>query len=233
MRLHQLHPGEVMIFLDFFKTVASYVQGGGFFTYCVLFVFASGLAISIERFLKLGYKYHVDGASFMNELQRHILTNDISTAINICSGTQALLPLVLKNGLKRASSDLDEIQGALDATALGVIPKATERLNRLPVLANISTLCGLLGTIQGLIHTFEALSMSDPEHKAKILSAGIAEAMNTTFLGLISAILILVMHSFLAEKSEKIINEIDEYSVKLLDLLRIRSKKIPNNEMRA
>ena len=48
--------------------------------------------------------------------------------------------------------------------------------------------------------------------------------MNTTFLGLITAISIMVLHAFLTSKSDKIINEIDEFSVKLLDLLGTKEK---------
>src|SRR5690606_23148052 len=94
--------------------------------------------------------------------------------------------------------------------------------NRLPYLslaANLSTLFGLLGTIQGLIQSFSAVSAADPAQKAEVLAKGIAVAMNTTALGLFSAITITMMHAFLVAKSEKIINEVDEFSVKLIDLL--------------
>ncbi|MFN8369343.1 MAG: MotA/TolQ/ExbB proton channel family protein [Bacteriovoracaceae bacterium] len=207
---------------QFGQTIAEYVVGGGVFTYCVVIIFFTGVAITIERFKKLSFNYGVDGASFMNELQRYILSNDIAGAIRVCSGSNALLPKVLKNGLKRAGGSDEDIQGALDATALEVIPKVEKYMNRLPILANVSTLCGLLGTIQGLTHTFGALALADPEQKAKILSAGLAESMHTTFLGILTAIIILLMHAFLTGKSEKIISEIDEYSVKMLDMLRIR-----------
>ena len=54
-----------------------------------------GVAICLERLAKLK-KADVDGASFMNEIQRHILSNDIQGAIRICSGSMAALPRVLK-----------------------------------------------------------------------------------------------------------------------------------------
>ena len=49
--------------------------------------------------------------------------------------------------------------------------------------------------------------------------------MNTTFLGLLAAISIMMIHTFLSSKSDKIINEIDEFSVKLLDLLGTKNDK--------
>jgi biopolymer transport protein ExbB len=198
--------------------VTEFMLKGGIFMWVILFVWAIGLAICIERYLRLK-KLDVDGASFMNELQRYILSNDIQGAIRVCSGSIAALPKVLKSGLKRAGQAENQMQNAIDATALEVIPKIELRLNYLALIANISTLFGLLGTIQGLIQSFTALEQADPAQKAQVLANGISVAMNTTFLGLLAAISILIIHALLQSKSEKIVGEIDEFSVKLIDLL--------------
>lgn len=207
------------------NSIALFMQSGGVFMWVIAILWAIGLAISLERFIKLAFKLDVDGPSFMNELQRYILSNDIQGAIRVCSGSVAVLPKVLKSGLKRASQNTEQIQNAIDATALEVIPKVELRLNYLQTIANISTLFGLLGTIQGLIESFSAVAAADPTQKAEILASGISKAMNTTFLGLLAAITITMLHSFLASKSEKIISEIDEFSVKLLDLLGTKKEK--------
>lgn len=205
--------------LDFINQLASFIQSGGVFMYVILAVWGFGCAVAIERYRKLSKKFDVDGASFMNEIQRYVLSNDIQGAIRVCSGTDAALPKVLKSGLKRANQGSDQIQNALDATALEVIPKVERRLSYLQLVANISTLFGLLGTIQGLIQSFSAVAIAEPSQKAELLAVGISKAMNTTALGLMAAISIMIIHTFLVSKSEKIINEIDEFSVKLLDLL--------------
>lgn len=210
--------------MEYLNQFTTFIQGGGVFMYIILIVWGVGLAIALERFSKLSKRYDVDGSSFMNEIQRYVLSNDIQGAIRVCSGTLAALPRVLKSGLKRANQGVNQIQNALDATALEVVPKVELRLNYLQLVANISTLLGLLGTIQGLILTFSAVADVDPAQKAELLAAGISKAMNTTALGLLSAITIMVIHAFLSSKSEKIINEIDEFSVKLLDLLGTKEK---------
>jgi biopolymer transport protein ExbB/TolQ len=199
--------------------IASFLQGGGIFMGVILAGWAIGIAIAIERYRKLSRGYDVDGPSFMNEIQRYVLSNDIQGAIRVCSGSTAALPKVLKNGLKRANQGTEQIQNALDATALEVVPKIEVRLNYLQLIANVSTLFGLLGTIQGLIQSFSAVASADPAQKAELLALGISKAMNTTALGLLAAISIMIIHSILTTKADKIINEIDEFSVKLLDLL--------------
>ncbi|MFT6631680.1 MAG: biopolymer transport protein ExbB/TolQ [Bacteriovoracaceae bacterium] len=205
--------------LTMVNQIAGFIQSGGVFMGVILVVWGIGIAIAIERFRKLSRGFDVDGPSFMNEIQRYVLSNDIQGAIRVCSGTAAALPKVLKNGLKRANQGTEQIQNALDATALEVVPKVELRLNYLQLIANILTLFGLLGTIQGLMNSFAALDSIDPAQKSEFLAKGISTAMNTTFLGLITAISIMVIHALLTSKSDKIINEIDEFSVKLLDLL--------------
>jgi biopolymer transport protein ExbB/TolQ len=208
--------GEVMEYIQWF---IRFIVEGGFFMYVILAVWAFATAVAFERFKKLSYTYDVDGPSFMNELQRYILSNDIQGAIRVCSGSNAALPKVLKSGLKRANQSPEQVQNAIDATALEVIPKIEMRLGYLALAANLSTLFGLLGTIQGLIMSFAAVAAADPTQKSEVLARGIAVAMNTTALGLGAAITIMMIHAFLQAKSEKIISEIDEFSVKLQDLL--------------
>ncbi len=208
-----------------FHFVVNFMVEGGVFMWIILFVWSFGIAIAIEKFIKLSFTFDVDGSSFMNELQRYILSNDIQGAIRVCSGSKAALAKVLKSGLKRANLSLTQVQNALDATALEVIPKIETRLNYMQLVSNLSTLFGLLGTIQGLIQSFSAISAADPEQKAQILATGIAVAMNTTFLGLIAAISIMIIHAFLIAKAEKITSEIDEYAVKLVDLLGTKNEK--------
>lgn len=205
--------------ISFLNQLADFIQGGGVFMFIILGVWGFGLAIAFERFRKLSKTFDVDGPSFMNEIQRYVLSNDIQGAIRVCSGSLAALPRVLKSGLKRANQGSEQIQNALDATALEVVPKVELRLGYLQLIANISTLFGLLGTIQGLIASFSAVAAADPAQKAELLAKGIATAMNTTALGLFAAISIMILHAFLNAKAEKIVNEVDEYSVKLLDLL--------------
>ncbi|MCK5884086.1 MAG: MotA/TolQ/ExbB proton channel family protein [Bacteriovoracaceae bacterium] len=203
---------------SFIKTLAIFMQEGGIFMWFILAIWCFGVAISLERFKSL-FIYDVNGASLMNQIKKHILKNEVKEAINICSNTKALLPLVMRSGLKRANQTKEQIMDAVESAMLEVCPKVDKRMNYLALVANISTLIGLLGTIYGLIESFSAVATADPASKAKLLALGISKAMNTTAFGLISAITIMVVHSILTSKGEKIQSEIDEYSVKLVDLL--------------
>lgn len=203
---------------NFIQSLAIFMDDGGIFMWIILVVWVFGIAIAIERVRTL-LKYDVDGANLMASIKRNVLGNEVQKAIQTCSSTDSLLPQILKSGLKRANQSKEQIQDAVDSTILEVAPKVDKRMGYLGLVANVSTLIGLLGTIYGLIQSFAAVAGADPASKAKLLALGIAKAMNTTAAGLISAISIMVVHAILTQKADKIIAEIEEFSVKLVDLL--------------
>ena len=209
---------QAVVSENFIQWSARFMSEGGIFMWIIAVVWCVGIAISVER-LKNYFKYDIDGASLMGSIKKFVIGNQVQDAIQMCSESKALLPFVMKNGLKRANQCKEQIQDALEASILETVPKIERRLSYLALAANLSTLLGLLGTIQGLIQSFAAVAQAEASQKAQLLAEGIAVAMNTTALGLISAISLMVVHSFLMARGEKMIQEIEENSVKLLDLL--------------
>lgn len=208
---------------SFLQSLALFMDEGGIFMWIIFVVWALGIAVAVER-LKSLISYDLDGNKLMGLIKKNVLSNNVKEAIQVCSNSNALLPQVLRSGLKRANQDKEQIRDAIDATIMEMAPKVEKRMNYLSLAANVSTLIGLLGTIQGLIESFAAVAGADPSMKAKLLALGISKAMNTTALGLISAISILVIHSFLTSKGEKILNDMEQYSIKIVDLLGTQKK---------
>jgi len=204
--------------LSMLEWCAKFMIEGGVFMWVILAVWAVGLAIVVERWNR--YRtYDVDGTSLMNSIRKFVVGNELPAAIQACAESNSMLALVMKNGLKRANQTKDQVQDAIEATILEVVPKIEKRLATVALMANVSTLFGLLGTIQGLIQSFQAVAGAEASQKAQLLAMGISTAMNTTALGLLSAITLMMIHAWLAAKGEKMIKEIEENSVKLVDLL--------------
>jgi biopolymer transport protein ExbB len=199
------------------------LQHGGFTTALIALAMAISIAFIIERTIRLFLQMNINGRSFMAEIQTYLLNNDLDGAIRVCNGARsAALPRVIKAGLMRASRSEEQIQNALDAASLEVIPQLERNLPYLALIANVATLLGLLGTISGLIRSFAAIANADPAQRQALLSAGISEAMFATAFGLVVAIATMIFHSVLSSKASRIVAEIDEHSVKLLDLLLAR-----------
>jgi biopolymer transport protein ExbB len=203
---------------NFIQFLARFMSEGGIFMWIIAAVWCIGVAISVER-IKAYLKFDIDGTSLMGKIKKHVIGNQVQEAIQVCTESGALLPFVMKNGLKRANQTKEQISDALEASILETVPRIEKRLSYLALSANLSTLLGLLGTIQGLIQSFAAVAQAEASQKAQLLAEGIAVAMNTTALGLMSAISLMVIHTVLMARGEKMIQEIEENSVKLIDLL--------------
>ncbi len=124
-----------------------------------------------------------------------------------------------KNPLGRIMLAADEAAGAdgetlelkMDEAILRESPKLESGLNILKLAAGIAPLLGLLGTVTGMIKTFQAMmiyGVGDPQ----LMAGGISEALVTTMLGLIAAIPLLILHSFCSSLSRGVQNTLEEQS---------------------
>jgi len=204
---------------------AKFFVDGGPFMWPIAFVSVFGVGIIVERIIFLFFKYNINANQFMAQVQRLVMANNIDRAIKLCNAApSAALPRVIKAGLTRANKGELEIANAIEEASLEVLPNITKRTPSLQSVANIATLLGLLGTIMGLIEAFDAVAKAPPDKKTEMLTAAIAIAMNTTAFGLMVAIPILCVYIFLNNTVKRLIDEIDQYSVKLQNLLVSRGK---------
>jgi biopolymer transport protein ExbB len=214
------------IFLDQFGGSFGLGQDGSMFMYFIALFGAIAAAIAAERIYYIVVRSNVNADKFMAEIRKLVAGGNMERAIELCEkGKLKALPFVVLRGLKRANEsetlDFRAIQNAVDEGTLEVIPKLKERTNYLSMLANVATLTGLMGTIYGLILSFASVgSESVPEaEKSKLLANGISTAMNTTIFGLMVAIPTLIIYTYIANRTSKIIDEMDEHLVKLINLI--------------
>jgi biopolymer transport protein ExbB len=193
--------------LDF---IVSFFRNGGNVMYVILLVMITGIAIAIERALYILVKNRIDTNAFVNRLLEFIQRDNMRSAIEFCSVSTAVLPRITRAGLEEAGKSPAEIQNAFELAAMREIPKLEKRTQYLSTIANIATLLGLLGTIFGLISSFQAVANADASMKASLLSGGISQAMNTTAFGLIVAIPCMLAYSIIQEKTNELIDEINQ-----------------------
>ncbi|HIA03319.1 MAG TPA: MotA/TolQ/ExbB proton channel family protein [Myxococcales bacterium] len=199
--------------------------------YVILAVSIIGFGVMIERFIFLFFKYNLNASAFMAQIQKLVIANNIDRAIKLCNAApSAALAKVIKAGLTRANKSEIEIQNAIEEATLDVIPQIQKRTNSLAAIANVATLIGLLGTIFGMIGAFASLEEAAADKRQEALGKNISTAMYTTAFGLIVAVPCLSAHIFLTNVTKKIIDEIDQYSVKLENLLISRGKSGAGSE---
>jgi biopolymer transport protein ExbB/TolQ len=187
------------------------------------------VAIILERVLYLFFRASINKEAFLRGLKKHIYSGDLDKAINYVAGQRSTpLTNVIKAGLMNVPKGEEEVQAALDEASLRETPQLEARTGYLAMLGNAAMLAGLLGTVSGLIRCFEAVATVNPADKATILAAGISEAMNCTAFGLLTAIPALIAFSVLMGRTQSLINDINETSVAVLNLVVSNRDKFKN-----
>jgi biopolymer transport protein ExbB len=204
----------------------SFDVAGWEYMWVLLIPLALVIAVAIERSIFILVRNDINAPKFMAEIRKLVTAGKYDDAMKLCElAKDRALPKVISCGIKavanREEVDFRTIQNSVDEGMLEVIPKLQNRTHYLAMLANVSTLLGLMGTIYGLILAFRAVSSPgiDATEKARLLAAGISTAMNTTLLGLFIAIPSIIIYTYLITKTNKIIDEIDEHTVKFINLL--------------
>lgn len=203
----------------FFSKVATFFRQGGPAMWAILLFFAVGVVITIERLIFLFGIAQINPEQLMARIASLIRKGSIEGAIAAVSEEKAPLARIIEAALRNYKGTERDIQNAVDEMALAELPRINARIGYLAMLANVSTMVGLLGTIFGLIAAFAAVAAADPEQKSVLLANGISQAMNTTAFGLISAIPLLIVHSVLTSKSDTLVDDIDRYSVMVMNML--------------
>jgi len=191
-----------------------------------LVVSAIVMAMVIERAAFQLTKYRVNSKEFFAQIKKLVTAGNIDRAIKLCdAGDYPTLQLV-KAGLTHANKGPDEIDAAMSEKIGELKPAVEKRIGTLWSLANIATLVGLLGTVVGLIHTFGAIAAPglSAADRQRILANGIAEAMYNTALGLGIAVLCMVFHLVLHQRSKNIQHDLDGTQERVFNLLTIQTR---------
>ncbi len=172
------------------------VRQGGFVGYVIIFIIAPlGLLIALERFIYLT----IVAARVNKQLK--------SEAPNKNNPLGRIMAVYLEN----QDDDVETLELKLDESVLKDVPKLERGLPTIKIMAAVAPLLGLLGTVTGMIKTFQAITLfgtGDP----KLMAGGISEALVTTVMGLVTAIPLVLLHSILTGRSNRLVQILDEQS---------------------
>ncbi|MFH1094017.1 MAG: MotA/TolQ/ExbB proton channel family protein [Candidatus Omnitrophota bacterium] len=182
------------------------------------------LAIILERLMNI-YKSKTDSTRFMDDITAALKRNRISEALSICEQTQGPVAHIIKAGISKHDRSRHEIREAIEDAGLHEVPKLEKNLSALATIAHVSPLLGLLGTVTGMVNTFQIIQEKaqvmypvDPS----VLAKGIWEALITTVAGLIVAIPSFVAYNFLVAKVENLVVEMEILATDLVNILTQR-----------
>ncbi len=183
------------------------------------------VAIVMERVKMVFFTYPLAGRSkFYHRIRELVMADKVQDAISLCDQyPQKPAAQVMKEGLLRAHLPEQMVGDGLSIVVGEWIENISKRTAFLSMIANVATLLGLFGTIAGLIQSFEAVGTANPQEKSALLAAGISTAMNATMMGLGVAIPAMVAFSFIMNRTNRLVSELDQCTLETLDIIRQRA----------
>jgi len=187
----------------------------------IMFLLWGGIGLVVERVWFLFLTCGTGSGNFMNGISKYLKAGEYEKAVKYASTQKTPLAKGVVAILQNRGRGMKVVQKAVDEVFLAEAPKITRNLPLIPVFANLATLVGLMGTIYGLMLCFDAVANVPVAQRAQALASGISMAMSSTLWGLLVAIPLLTVHSILAGKSDGVVQELDEKTTKLINLVEV------------
>ena len=191
---------------------------GGPFMFAILSVSIITITIFIIRVIYLWGK-----AGRVGQLHSEVISlleeQKVTDALRRVSADNNPMAKILKSAVQRADRAEKDIRRAVEAVAIEEIPKVRGSTVYLPQLSNLSTLLGLIGTIEGLITAFKGAGAESAAVRQEMLSRGIAVAFYNTFFGLVVATLGIITYLILLAKTNSILGHMERAGANVIDTI--------------
>ncbi len=185
--------GSILGLLVQAPTLKERVEQGGEVGYIILIVGAIGLLLALERLVSLTITH--------SKVKKQLKNKEIKTSNP--------LGRILKVRDDHPNADTEALELHLTEAILGEVPKLSRNLTIIKIISVVAPLMGLLGTVTGMINTFQAITLfgtGDP----KLMAGGISTALVTTVLGLVVAIPMTLLYAMLNTRSKNIVYILQE-----------------------
>ena len=207
------------------KDISQYVADGGIVGYVILALGAAALMLTAFKAFEI-VRFKVAEPKVVDEVLDELANGSQVAAAKRSAQIIGVAGEMLETGVRHATQSREVLEELLYEKILRVRPTLERFLPFLSITAAAAPLLGLLGTVIGMINTFQLITIFGTGD-AKSLSSGISEALMTTAFGLIVAIPVLILHGALSRMAKRKLGLLEELSVAFVngvDVLRNRGQ---------
>ena len=195
--------------------------------YAIAFLFISFalVALAFKYFLALRRSTNIP-EELQTQFEDLVTHRQFSEAYELVKEDDTYLGRVLASGMAKVTSGYDKSVAAMQETSDDISMGYEQGLSYVGLIASTATMVGLLGTVHGMIMSFQVIATATAAPKPNELAGGISTAMLTTMVGLLASIPALCIFLFLKNRMDRIVFEVSSISEDLIGkLLAAASKK--------
>lgn len=189
----------------------------------VALVLVLGLAFAIERIIYLTLS-EIDNRKFMADLDALVADDKIDEAKTLCRNTRGPVASICYQGLVRIGEPLENIERSIASYGAVLTAQLERGCSWIKLFISIAPSLGFLGTVVGMVMAFENIQLAG-DMSASVVAEGMKVALITTIFGIIVALILQLFYNFILTKIDRLVAQMEEASVTLLDSLTRKSQR--------
>ena len=197
--------------------MVQYFHDGGNFMWPILVALVFGLGFTLERIYSLMMS-RIDSKTFFDDITKIIDNDGAEAALELCEQTQGPVSAIFHAGLSRLHRGLAEVEKAIQNAGALEMAFLEKNMIWLNAVITIAPMLGFTGTVIGMIKAFDAIKAANDISPA-VVAGGISQALLTTAFGLVVAMIIQTFQNLFVSRIDKLVLEMEEQSVKIMDHL--------------
>lgn len=197
--------------------MVQYFHDGGNFMWPILVALVFGLGFTLERIYSLMMS-RIDSKTFFDDITKIIDNDGAEAALELCEQTRGPVSAIFHAGLSRLHRGLAEVEKAIQNAGAIEMAFLEKNMIWLNAVITIAPMLGFTGTVIGMIKAFDAIKAANDISPA-VVAGGISQALLTTAFGLVVAMIIQTFQNLFVSRIDKLVLEMEEQSVKIMDHL--------------
>jgi biopolymer transport protein ExbB len=194
-----------------------FIEGGPMFMSFVLISLILGLAFAIERVLYLNLATS-NTKKLLTNVEQALESGGVEAAKDVCRKTRGPVASIFYQGLDRFDHGIEVVEKSIisyGGVQAGLLEKG---LSWIALFIALAPMLGFMGTVIGMIGAFDAIEVAG-DISPSLVAGGIKVALITTVSGLLVAIILQIFYNYCVAKIDSIVNNMEDASISLLDLL--------------
>ena len=194
-----------------------FIEGDPIWMSPVLLCLILGLAIAIERIIYLNLST-INTKKFVSEVENALNSGGIEAAKEVAKNTAGPVASIFYQGLERSSHGLESAEKSIVAYGGVQMGQLEKNVSWISLFIALAPMLGFMGTVIGMIEAFDQIQ-SAGSMEPSLVAGGIKVALLTTVFGLIVAMILQVFYNYITAKIDSIVNDMEDASISLVDML--------------
>lgn len=202
-----------------------FIEGGPVFMGVVLLCLILGLAVCIERIIFLNLST-TNVKKLAKDVEDALNNGGVEEAKEVCRNTRGPVASIYYQGLDRADEGLDIAEKAVVSYGGVQMGQMEKNVSWIALFIAVAPMLGFMGTVLGMIEAFDRIEAAG-DMQPSLVAGGIKVALLTTVFGLIVAVILQVFYNYIIAKIDSIVNDMEDASITLMDILFDYNRKKP------